>query len=58
MYEQGISFAECFLSPLPCGFRKGDNTQHALLKFLETCKAAINVAGFAGAPLMDLSKSL
>ena len=57
MYEQIIPFAECFLSPLLCGFRKGYNAQHALLKFSETCKAAIDKGGFAGALLMDLSKA-
>ena len=31
MYEQVIPFAECFLSPLLCGIRKGDNMQHVLL---------------------------
>ena len=56
MYEQVNPFAERFLSPLLCGFRKGYNAQHALLKFLETCKAAIDNGGFAGALLMDLSK--
>ena len=55
MYEQVIPFAECFLYPLLCGFQKGHNTQHALLKFLETCEAAIDNGGFAGALLMDLS---
>ena len=57
MYEQIMPFAECFLSPLLCGFRKGYNTQHALLKFLETCKATMDSGGFAGAVLMDLSKA-
>ena len=57
MYEQIIPFAECFLSPLLCGFWKGYNAQHALLKFSETCKAAIDKGGFAGALLMDLSKA-
>ncbi len=52
-----MPFAECFLSPLLCGFRKGYNTQHALLKFLETCKATMDSGGFAGAVLMDLSKA-
>ena len=57
MYEQVLPFAECALSSLLCGFRKGYNTQHALLKFLETCKATIDSGGFAGALLMDLSKA-
>ena len=57
MYEKVILFAECFLSPLLSGFRKGYNTQHALLTFLETCKAAIDYGGSAGALQMDLSKA-
>ena len=57
MYEHLMPFVECFLSPLPCGFRKGYNTQHALLKFLETCKITMDNGGFAGALLMDLSKA-
>ena len=57
MYEQVIPFAECFPSPLLCGFWKGYNTQHALLKCVETCKVAIDNGGFAGALLMDLSKA-
>ena len=52
-----MPFAECFLSPLQCGFRKGYSTQHALLKVLETCKATIDRGGFADALLMDLSKA-
>ena len=57
MYEQVIPFAECFLSHLLCGFRKGYNTQNALLKFMETCKATIDKGGFVGALLMDLNKA-
>ena len=57
MYEQVIPFVERFLSPLLFGFRNGYNTQHALLEFSETCTAAIDSGGFAGAPLMDLSKA-
>ena len=52
-----MPFAECFLSPLLCGSRKGYNAQHALLKLLETCKATMDSGGFAGALLMDLSKA-
>ena len=57
MYEHLIPFVECFLSPLLCGFRKGYNSQHALLKFLETCKITMDNGDFAGALLMDLSKA-
>ena len=54
MYEQVIPFAECFPSSLLCGLQEGYNTQHELLKFLETCsKAAIDSGDFAGAHLMN-----
>ena len=46
-----------FLSPKICGYRQGYNTQHALLKFLETCKKTLDNKGFVGAVLMDLSKA-
>ena len=57
MYQQVMPFVQCFLSPLLCGFRKGYNTQDALLKFLETCKITMDNGGFAGALLMDVSKA-
>ena len=57
MYKQVIPLPEYFLSPLECEFRKGYNTQHASLEFLESCKAAINNGSFAVALLMDLSKA-
>ena len=38
-------------------FRKGYNTQHALLRFLETCKITRDNGDFACALLMDLSKA-
>ena len=56
-YEQVIPFAKCFLSPLLCGFRKSYNTQHALLRFLETCKITRDKGGFVCALSMDLSKA-
>ena len=57
MHESVISIAECFLSPLLCGFRKDHNTRNALLKFLETCKATIDNGGITDTLLMDLSKA-
>ena len=57
LYDQLMEFAENFLSPLVCAFRKGYNTQHALLRFLETCKTTLDKGGYAGALLMDLSKA-
>ena len=57
MYEQVMPFADCFLSRLLCGYRKANNTQYALLKFLETCKMTMDNECFAGALSMDLSKA-
>ena len=39
------------------GFRKGYNTQHVLLNFLQKCKASLDNKELAGAILMDLSKA-
>ena len=57
LYDQVMPFAANFLSSLLCGFRKGYNTQHALLRFLESCKMTLDKGGIAGALLMDLSKT-
>ena len=55
---QTESHALSFLSPLICGFREGYETQHALLRLIETCKKTLDKGGFAGALLMGLSKAL
>ena len=57
VYDQLMEFSVSFLSPLLCAFKKGYNTQHALLRFLETCKMTLDKSGYAGALLMDLSKA-
>ena len=45
------------LSPYLCGFRKGFNTQQALLSLIENWKRVLDKQGFGGAVLMDLSKA-
>ena len=45
------------LSPYLCGFRKGFNTQQALLSLIENWKKILDNKGFGGAVLMDLSKA-
>ena len=40
-----------------CGYRKGYNTQYALLALLEKWKRILDKQGYAGAILMDLSKA-
>ena len=46
-----------FLSTLLCGFRKGFNTQHALIRMLEKWKVSLDNGEDVGAILMDLSKA-
>ena len=55
--NQMLPFVNKFLSPKVCGYRKGYNTQHALLKLVETCKKTLDNKGFVGAVLKDLSKA-
>ena len=45
------------LSPILCGYRKGFNSQHALIALLEKWRGILDKKGFAGAILMDLSKA-
>ena len=47
----------CFLSLYVCGYRKGFNTQHALLTLVENWRKSLDNKGFCGAILMDLSKA-
>ena len=59
MLKQMKAFIEKFLSPFLCGYRKGFNTQYALLAMIEKWKKCLDgkKGGFAGAILMDLSKA-
>ena len=50
-------YIDTFLSPFMCGYRKGYNAQHALLKMLEKWKISLDKGEFDGAVLMDLSKA-
>ena len=45
------------LSPYLYPYRKGYNTQDALLRLIEKFSSFLDVKGFAGAILMDLSKA-
>ena len=51
------AFIEIFLSTHLCGYRKGYNTQYALLASIEKWKCLDGKVAFAGAILMDLSKA-
>ena len=45
------------MSPYLCGYRKGFNTQYALLSLIEKWKETLDNKGYTGAILMDLSKA-
>ena len=51
------AFVEKFLSPYLCGYRKGYNSQYALLVMIEKWKMSLDNKGLAGGILMDLSKA-
>ena len=55
--EQITTFIDKYLSPFLCGYRKGFNTQHALLALIEKWRKILDKKGFGGAILMDLSKA-
>ena len=58
MQKQITEYIEKFLSPYLCGYRKGFNTQYALVAMIEKWKKCLDGdGGFAGAILMDLSKA-
>ena len=57
MQNQLFPYLEDFLSPFPCGYRKGYSTQYGLLGFIEKWKHMLDNRGYAGAILMDLSKA-
>ena len=46
---------DIYLSPYLCGYRKGFNTQHALLSLIEKWRISLDKNG--GAVRMDLSKA-
>ena len=55
--NQFSSYIDEFLSPYLCGYRKGFNTQYALLSLIEKWKKTLDDNGYTGAILMDLSKA-
>ena len=52
-----IDYIDYILSPYLCAYRKGYKTQHALLKLVEKCRSFLDMRGFVGVILMDLSKA-
>ena len=57
MQKQMNGYTERFLSPFLCGYRKGCNSQYALLLTIEKWKKSLDNGGHAGGILMDLSKA-
>ena len=57
MFSQINKFMDSKLSKFQCGFRKGYNTQHCLVRMLEKWKKCIDRKGSCGALLTDLSKA-
>ena len=52
-----LPFIRPSLSDLPCGFREGYSTQHALIRLVENCRAGLDNKNIVGMVLMDLSKA-
>ena len=46
-----------FLSPYLCGYRKGFNSQHALISLIEKWRKSLDNKGYGDAVLMALSKA-
>ena len=57
LVNQILPFVNKFLSPNLCAYQQGYDTQHALLKLVETCNKTLDSRDFVGAVLTDLSKS-
>ena len=57
LFKQLNDFIETKFSPLLCGFRKGHNTQHALIKLLEDWRVQLDNKKVIGTILCDLSKA-
>ena len=57
LFKQLNGFIESKFSPLLCGFRKGHNTQHALINLLEDWRTQLDNKKVVGTILCDLSKA-
>ena len=55
--KQFPNYVDEFLSPYLSGYRKGFNTQYALLSLNEKWKKELDNKGYAGTVLMDWSKA-
>ena len=57
IFKQISNFVSTILSPYLCGFRKGFNTQHALLRLKSNLNKSLDKKEKVGLFLMDLSKA-
>ena len=57
MHDQITTDMDAHLSKHLCGYRKGFNTQTALLSLIEKWKSILDKKGFSGVVLMDLLKA-
>ena len=57
LYDQMNNYMEFKLSDNLCGFRKGRSAQHCLIVMLEKWRSTLDMRGFSGVLLTDLSKA-
>ena len=57
MFQQITSYVTNLLSPYLCGFRKGYNAQHALLRLKNNLNKSLDKKENVGLVMMDLSKA-
>ena len=57
LQKQTVSYIDQYLSKFLCGYRQGYSTQTALISMLEKWKNILDIKGYSGAILMDLSKA-
>ena len=57
MQKKISDFIISFIFPYLCGYKKGFNTQQALLTLVENWRKRLDNKDFGGAILMDLSKA-
>ena len=57
MYNQIFPFIDSVFSKFQCGFQKGFNAQHCLLKMVQKWRKTLDQGGETGVVLTDLSKA-
>ena len=56
-HDQIIQYINSFLTPYLCGYRKGFGNQQVLLSLIEKWKIVLDLKGYGGAVLTDVSKA-